>query len=349
MTDHVLTQPFAVDEKVLRSLYVQCRDEPLEKAKRRYLDGPEARLQTHGIQSGSTLIVTNGVAVVPVRGVLTRQPYWRGDQASYEWIAARVDEAMGRPDVQRVVLMVDSPGGQIAGVEDLASLIYGARGSKPVDAYVLGQAASAAYWIASAADRILVGRTSLAGSIGVVWTTLDFSKYNARVGIEELNIVSSQSPDKHVDPKDDHGRARIQTTVDQLAAVFVADVARNRGVSESTVTGSFGGGWVQVGEEASSKSAMKTLAPQLSALMIILRSTGPVISTRRSCRSAGIGATVHSLSRMDFVSSRKSGRAPASISAWRTLRASRRAARVGWNLRCISARNASASLVSTSS
>ena len=266
MTDHVLTQPFAVDEKVLRSLYVQCRDEPLEKAKRRYLDGPEARLQTHGIQSGSTLIVTNGVAVVPVRGVLTRQPYWRGDQASYEWIAARVDEAMGRPDVQRVVLMVDSPGGQIAGVEDLASLIYGARGSKPVDAYVLGQAASAAYWIASAADRILVGRTSLAGSIGVVWTTLDFSKYNARVGIEEINIVSSQSPDKHVDPKDDHGRARIQTTVDQLAAVFVADVARNRGVSESTVTGSFGGGWVQVGEEAVRSGMVDGLATFSEAL-----------------------------------------------------------------------------------
>ena len=48
----------------------------------------------------------------------------------------------------------------------------------------------------------------------------------------------------------------------------------------------------------SSKSAMKTFAPELSALMIILRSTGPVISTRRSSRSAGIGATVQSPSRI---------------------------------------------------
>ena len=54
----------------------------------------------------------------------------------------------------------------------------------------------------------------------------------------------------------------------------------------------------QVGVEASSKSAMKTLAPELSALMIILRSTGPVISTRRSRRSWGSGATVQSLSRI---------------------------------------------------
>ena len=54
------------------------------------------------------------------------------------------------------------------------------------------------------------------------------------------------------------------------------------------------------GEEASSKSAMNTLAPEFSALTIILRSTGPVISTRRSRRSAGIGATVQSRSRIDF-------------------------------------------------
>ena len=63
----------------------------------------------------------------------------------------------------------------------------------------------------------------------------------------------------------------------------------------------------QTGEEASSKSAMNTLAPEFSALTIILRSTGPVISTRRSSRSAGIGATVQSPSRIAFVSGRKSG------------------------------------------
>src|ERR1035438_3585373 len=75
---------------------------------------------------------------------------------------------------------------------------------------------------------------------------------------------------------------------------------------------------LQVGELESSKSAMKTLAPELSALMIILRSTGPVISTRRSSRSAGIGATCQSLWRMCAVDGRNSGMAPASIPCWRT-------------------------------
>src|SRR6266496_1426299 len=76
----------------------------------------------------------------------------------------------------------------------------------------------------------------------------------------------------------------------------------------------------QVGEFESSKSAMKTLAPEFSALMIILRSTGPVISTRRSTRSCGMGATVHSFSRMGAASGRKPGSSPASIRCWRTRR-----------------------------
>ncbi len=75
-----------------------------------------------------------------------------------------------------------------------------------------------------------------------------------------------------------------------------------------------------VGDSASSRSAMNTRAPELSALIIILGSAGPVISTRRSSRSAGAGATVQSSSRTSRVATRKSGRTPASSSAWRSSR-----------------------------
>src|SRR6267378_1317655 len=84
-----------------------------------------------------------------------------------------------------------------------------------------------------------------------------------------------------------------------------------------------------VGALASSKSAMKTLALELSALIIILRSGGPVISTRRSVRSGRIGATVQSESRICFVSGRKSGRRPASSSCWRWRRRAKRRCRSG--------------------
>jgi len=71
--------------------------------------------------------------------------------------------------------------------------------------------------------------------------------------------------------------------------------------------------FAHVGEFASSKSARKTLAPELRALMTIFRSTGPVISTRRSSSPGGIGATFHSRVRISSVSGRKSGRTPESI------------------------------------
>ena len=99
-----------------------------------------------------------------------------------------------------------------------------------------------------------------------------------------------------------------------------------------------------VGVFESSKSDMNILAPELRALMTILRSTGPVISTRRSCRSAGTGATCHDASsRMCLVSGRKSGRSPASKASWRTTRAASSSARRARNSRCRPATNATAS------
>src|SRR6478672_8143538 len=87
---------------------------------------------------------------------------------------------------------------------------------------------------------------------------------------------------------------------------------------------------------------MKVEAPELSALITILRSVGPVISTRRSCRSFGIGPTVHSDSRMERVSGRKWKVSPASSFAWRSARALMQARRRSSYLRCRCATNATA-------
>ena len=103
----------------------------------------------------------------------------------------------------------------------------------------------------------------------------------------------------------------------------------------------------QSGALASSKSAMNTLAPELRALMIILRSTGPVISTRRSCRSSGVGATRQSPSRTACVSARNAGRSPARRRACRSWRARSTSCRRGSKRRARSATNASASGVRT--
>ena len=104
----------------------------------------------------------------------------------------------------------------------------------------------------------------------------------------------------------------------------------------------------QVGALESSKSAMKTLAPEFSALMTILRSTGPVISTRRSSRSPAGGAIFQSASRTAAVSVRKSGRSPASNRCCRSIRDCRKARRRGSNSRTSRWTKCSACGVSTS-
>src|ERR1039457_4152225 len=95
----------------------------------------------------------------------------------------------------------------------------------------------------------------------------------------------------------------------------------------------------QAGEVASSKSAMNTFAPELSALMTILRSTGPVISVRRSRRSAGAGATLHEPSRIGLGGGGEARETPAARAA-RVRRISRRR---GSNARKRPARKAQAS------
>ena len=112
--------------------------------------------------------------------------------------------------------------------------------------YVDGMAASAAYWIASAMDSITMADTAIAGSIGVVMTMPDPSK----TVVKDLEIVSSQSPNKRPDVSTEAGRGQIQALLDSLADVFIGAVATYRGVTAEAVVSNFGAGGVMVGQGA---------------------------------------------------------------------------------------------------
>ena len=108
-------------------------------------------------------------------------------------------------------------------------------------------AASGAYWIASAADEIVVSETSALGSIGVVGI---YRGKSAKESAETVEIVSSQSPHKRLDPMSDDGRAKLQTRIDSMADVFVSTIARNRDVTADHVLEHYGGGDVMIGANA---------------------------------------------------------------------------------------------------
>jgi signal peptide peptidase SppA len=189
----------------------------------------------------------DGVAIVPVVGPLFRYNNFltmMGWASSYETLAKDFTASLDNSDIHSIVLDIDSPGGEVNGCAELATLIYEARSTKPIIAYVSGDAASGAYWIASACDEIIASETSMLGSIGVV------AVYRGNNDEKRVEIVSSQSPHKRLDPNSDDGKSRLQSRIDDLATVFIESVARHRGVDPPTVVENFGGGDVLIGKHA---------------------------------------------------------------------------------------------------
>jgi signal peptide peptidase SppA len=214
---------------------------------------PEAVAAKLGKELQNTHKVTerDGVAIIPVTGPLFRYANLFtaiSGATSYEMLAQDFTAALENPEISAIILNIDSPGGEVNGCAELASMIFNARGQKPIIAYASGDAASGAYWIASAADEVVASETSGLGSIGVVGVYRGARQdKNVPATIE---IVSSQSPNKRLDPESDHGRGKLQARIDAMAEVFVNTVARNRGVEPESVLEQFGGGDILIGKMA---------------------------------------------------------------------------------------------------
>lgn len=159
----------------------------------------------------------------------------------------------------------------MTGASELSDLLFEARGQKPIKAFVEGLAQSGAYWLASAADEIVTVDTGLLGSIGVITSILDFRKMDERLGIKEHGFVSTQSPNKWPDPATKPGATQILAILDDLASVFVAKVARHRGLSPDEVIRRFGGGVSMVGQAAVAAG----LADRVGTLRSVVASLKP--------------------------------------------------------------------------
>lgn len=184
--------------------------------------------------------VVGGVAVIPIRGTLvqrtgTLRP--RSGMTGYDGIRQNMVMASADPEVDAIVLDIDSPGGEVAGCFDLADAIYGMRGQKPIRAILSENAFSAAYALASATDRITVPRTGGTGSVGVICMHVDFSKALAEAGIAVTMITygARKAEGNEFEPLSDRALARFQADVDRMGELFVDTVARNRGLSPAKV------------------------------------------------------------------------------------------------------------------
>ena len=186
-------------------------------------------------------VVHNGVLQIPVQGVLlNRFSYAFGRWATgYQYIERAMTRGLSDPAVQAIALIVDSPGGEVAGCFELADKIHDARGQKPIRAFAADHAYSAAYALASAAKDIVVSRSGGTGSVGVVTAHVDYSEALANDGIK-ITFVYAGAHKVDGNPYEalpEEVKARMQERIDRIYGVFTSTVARNRGVDEATVKG----------------------------------------------------------------------------------------------------------------
>lgn len=195
------------------------------------------------------------VAVIPVYGVLSdRMDMFSAMSGgtSYAGIKRQLHKALSNDDVKAVVLDVDSPGGSVPGTDELATEIRKLRGGdKPIIAQVNSLAASAAYWLASSADEIVVTPSGRAGSIGVYTAHDDISAALDKAGVKRTYISAGKHKveGNETEPLGKETLAYIQESVNRSYERFLTSVAEGRGITKARVEADFGQGRVFYSEK----------------------------------------------------------------------------------------------------
>lgn len=246
----------------------------------------------------------DGVAVIPVYGEIYRHATYINDMMAYYWGMTSIDlvsdalrAAVADPKAVSILLTFDSPGGDVAGVGELAAMIRAAGDVKPVAAYCEYLCCSAAYWLASAAGEITAAPTAIIGSVGVRAELIDDTDYWEQAGVHFTDVVADQSPDKVPDHTTDEGLALYQQLMTATCRVFIADVAANRGVSVETVLSDFGKGWVMLADAAVKAKMVDKVGTLDSTLRKMAGPNRARLAIKRTAASAG------SLPSADLISS----------------------------------------------
>jgi signal peptide peptidase SppA len=235
------------------------------------------------------------VAVLPLTGIITPRGsffslLFGGACGGLQGFRESFADAVNNPDVGAIVIEVDSPGGLVDLVPETAADLREARGSKPIIAVANTTAASAAYWLAAQADELVVTPSGEAGSIGVYMVHEDWSGFNTNMGVEPTYIKAGRyktdgNPDE---PLSETAAAQWQQEVDDLYAMFVADVAAGRNASEDAVRAGYGEGRTLLAAravEAGLADRVDTIEDVIDGLLPAAAVTGASAWGRQTVRS----------------------------------------------------------------
>ncbi len=227
-------------------------------AERISMDAHRAQITAEDIQQdagrGYKTTLDGRVAIVELVGPMTKYDssllMAMGGSSTLR-VRRALRSAAADEQVKRIILLIDSPGGAVAGTGDLADEIYRMRSRIPIVAYIEDVAASAAYWVGSQASRVVISPHAWAGSIGVLHVVTDISEMNGKLGLKTHVVKAGAHKGVGVPgaPVTDDDLAEVQREVDLVYADFVAGVARGRGRSDEEVR-TWADGRVHYGRDA---------------------------------------------------------------------------------------------------
>lgn len=289
---HMATTPWALDKTFMRAAMAMVMSRAGDELMVPAVEGKLTNKRTEEARRSG-----GAVAVLPIYGVMAQRMSAMEEACaggvSVEKVAAEFQALVNDDDVSAIVLDWDSPGGSTYGVEEFAAQVREARGVKPIISQVNSLMASAAYWVGSAADEIVVTPGGRAGSIGVYSIHEDISAMLEKQGVKATIVKEGEHKiaANPFGPLSDEGRAQIEALVKESAAAFRGGVGENRGVSKKTVVEQFGDGKVFGAQELVSRGMadrVGTLQDTLSRLGVPSKKKAAAAQTRATLANGQI-------------------------------------------------------------
>ena len=248
-----------------------------------------------------SVLIRDGTAIIPLYGPITA----RSDLFSFFFggtslsdLAKDFQTALDDDQVKAILFDIDSPGGVALGPSEMADAIFKARGKKPIWSYVGRNCSSAAYWIASATEKIIANPSALLGSIGVV-TTIPVQEQPDSEGYKNIEIVSSNAKQKRPDPRTEEGMSEIKRELNDLESQFIEAIARYRNITVNTVKNDFGQGGVLIGKNAVASG----MADSLGSYEEVIAELNQKISTNKQINFMSKETIERSAINADFIKS----------------------------------------------
>lgn len=271
-----INKPLAIDARALAD--IQAAIEARDVDELRAILAMEDDQDEPCSPATQSMQIVNGVAVIPVRGVLRDEVDWMVRWAgcsSYQLIEQDVNKAAADSNVKAILLWCNSPGGQASGAKRCADTIA-AVSTKPVLAFVQGTCASACYWIASASEQISSTPDSLVGSIGAIYTHSEISGMAKQVGYSFTVFTNKDSPKKGYgnpyQPLSADAKATLQEFVDSFGNQFISDVAANRDITTEKVIANYGKGDSFLATEAKNRGMVDAIVASVQDVLSALNS-----------------------------------------------------------------------------